>query len=492
MDQDESQYFDFAKLTNRYPSEIQHQASREMVMIINNKIKPPGGEPIWSWYSRAEQLDYLKGFLKPLAAETGQSTKTKENEEIIVLSDTEEETNQENIAVEKTMPLISVKQEPVDDSVHDTSIENTTVENTSVHDKNLSLSVDTNQMTAVDYGPYQLEPPASLFSKLDLFNILDEHRRSASLVNRLSIPVTIPQTENPSLSPVLSLPSSQPRETEKTTQPNPEKSLSTQSEESHTVEIRLEPPAEKYPETNPANPTTEPDLSPLVFEIECETGNIPEIQNVGPANEEDNLPLSQVKKIKEKAKGKKKVQQEQADEQPVQKIQVFPVSTSRRRTRSSSTAEQKEKETPSPVRTSKRKQPPAEQTAAQEATDSKKRKKSILAKSTQSPLPESQPEVSVVAPVGTISPQFLSDEFAARWDSTNQRKILSERFLDAEKFKSQCQLMPVFEKLNLAKSVTSLKSYPPITIKEFYANLMLTIKEAGSSQYGRVWLRGNE
>ncbi|MEQ5154389.1 hypothetical protein ABN254_21455 [Providencia rettgeri] len=80
MDQDESHYFYFSRLTNRYPSEVQHQASREMVMIINNKIKPPGGEPIWSWYSRAEQLDYLKGFLKPIAVEKGETVKAKDPE----------------------------------------------------------------------------------------------------------------------------------------------------------------------------------------------------------------------------------------------------------------------------------------------------------------------------------------------------------------------------------------------------------------------------
>jgi len=80
MDQDETQYFDFSRLTNRYPSEVQHQASREMVMIINNKMKPPKGEPIWSWYSRAEQLDYLKGFLKPIAVKKGETTTAKDPE----------------------------------------------------------------------------------------------------------------------------------------------------------------------------------------------------------------------------------------------------------------------------------------------------------------------------------------------------------------------------------------------------------------------------
>lgn len=64
------------------------------------------------------------------------------------------------------------------------------------------------------------------------------------------------------------------------------------------------------------------------------------------------------------------------------------------------------------------------------------------------------------------------------------------RFLDVEKFKSQCELLPVFEKIQLMRSVTNLKGYPPIAIKEFYANLMPTIKLAGSTKYGCVWLRG--
>ncbi|XP_031120868.1 uncharacterized protein LOC116024105 [Ipomoea triloba] len=273
-------------------------------------------------------------------------------------------------------------------------------------------------------------------------------RRSTSIVNQLSVLLNIPQVTKPSQDTVLSLPQSQPIETDKSNQQNLEKSLPIQSEESHTDESRSKPPIEQNPKIPPANPFDE---SPLDFEIEYETGNAPEIQVADPADEEDNLPLSQVKRIKEKAK------------------------------------EQKEKETPSPVQKSKRKQSTAEQTVPQETIGSKKRKKNI-----QTQQPEIQPDVSAVAPLEMITPQFLSDEYAARWDSINQRKILSERYLDVEKFKSQCQLMPVFEKLNLVKSVTTQRSYPPIAIKEFYANLMKTIKEAGSSQYGRVWLRGNE
>ncbi|XP_031116684.1 uncharacterized protein LOC116020344 [Ipomoea triloba] len=379
-----------------------------MVMIINNKIKPPGGEPIWSWYSRAKQLDYLKGFLKPLAFEKGETAKAKDPEDIIVLSDTEDEINPENVTVEKPMPLVSVKQEPIDD-VHEKLL---------VPDKNLPVPDNVNPESAVVYGPYQLEPPASLFTKLNLFNIMDEHRRSTSLTNRLS-----------------------------------------------------EPQSEPNPETTPTNPI---DDSPLDFEFE--TGNPPELQVAEPTDEEDNLPL--------------------------------------RKTRSSTA--QQEKEIPSPARKTKRKQPIAEQPVPVETTTSKKRKKNT----TQTQQPESQPDVSAVTPLEVITPQFLSDEYAARWDSTNKRKILSERYLDVEKFKSQCQLMPVFEKLNLVKSVTTQTSYPPIAIKEFYANLsyppiaikefyanllktiiaikefyanlLKTIKEAGSHVYGRVWLRGNE
>ncbi|XP_031106192.1 uncharacterized protein LOC116010829 [Ipomoea triloba] len=438
-----------------------------MVMIINNKIKPLGGKPIWSWYSRVEQLDYLKGFLKPLAAETGEPSKAKDPEEIIVLSDTEGDINRENTPVEKPLPLVSVKQEPIEDE-H---------ENSSIPNKNLPLPVDINPMTTIVYGPHQLQPPVSLFSKLDLFNIMDEHRRSTSLVNRLSVPLNIPQVTEPSQNPIMSLPPSQPIETDKSKQQNPEISQPIMSEESHTDETRYEPPTEQNPEITPAIPTDE---SPLDFEIEYETGNAPEIQVIDPADEEDDLPLSQVKRNKDKAKGKKKVQDEQADKNPVTKIQVFPIPATGRKTRSSA------------VVRNIIKQPAAEQTTAQEATGSKKRKKGVPTKSTQSPLPDSQPDVPAVAPLETIRPQFLSDEFAARWDSTNQRKILSERFLDVERFKSQCQLMPVFEKLHLAKSVTTLNSYPPIAIKEFYANLMTTLREAGSSLYGRVWLRGNE
>ncbi|XP_031108412.1 uncharacterized protein LOC116012877 [Ipomoea triloba] len=409
MDKDESQYFDFSRLTNRYTLEIQHQASREMVMIINNKIKPPGGEPIWSWYSRAEQLDYLKGFLKPLAVETKGTSKAKDPEDIIVLSDTEDEINRENIPVEKPLPLVSVKQEPIDDE-HEKS---------SDPDKNLPLPVDVNPISAVSEELHTnetvSEPPTE--------------------PNPETTQTNLPQTES-----------------------NPA-----------TTQTNL-PQTEPSPGTTPTNLPT--DESPKDFEIEFETGNVPEIQVADPADEEDNLPLSQVKRNKEKAKGKKKVQEEQADKNPVTKIQVFPVPATRRKTRSSTVTEQKKKETPSPVRKSKRKQPSAEQTIPQETTGSKKRK------NTQAQQSESLPDVSVVAPLEVITLQFLSDEYGARWESTNQRKILSERYLDIEKFKSQCQLMP--------------RSYPPIAIKEFYANLMKTIKEAGSQVYGRVWLRGKE
>ncbi|XP_031099679.1 uncharacterized protein LOC116003879 [Ipomoea triloba] len=442
-----------------------------MVTIINNKIKPPGGEPIWSWYSRAEQLDYLKGFLKPLAFEKGETAKAKDPEDIIVLSDTEDETNPENVTVEKPLPLVSVKQEPIDDEP----------DKLSVSDKNPPVPDNVDPESVVVYGPHQLEPPASLFSKLNLFNIMDEHRRSTSLTNRLSIPLNIPQNTKPSQDQILSLPSSQTTHTDNPEHQNSKIPLPIQSENSHTDEIRSEPLSEPTPEITPTNPI---DDSPLDFEFE--TGNPPEIQVVEPTDEEDNLPLSQVKKNQEKAKGKKKIQEDQADKNPMAKIQVFPAPVTRRKTRSSTA--QPEKETPSPAGKTKRKLPIAEQPVSLKTTTSKKRKKNT----TQNQQPESQPDVSTVTPLEIITPQFISDEYAARWDSTNKRKILSERYLDVEKFKSECQLMPVFEKLNLVKSVTTQRSYPPIAIKEFYANLMKSIKEAGSLQYGRVWLRGNE
>lgn len=46
-------------------------------MIINGMMEPPDGEPLWSFYSRAAQLDFMKGFLKPLAVESGESSQEK-------------------------------------------------------------------------------------------------------------------------------------------------------------------------------------------------------------------------------------------------------------------------------------------------------------------------------------------------------------------------------------------------------------------------------
>ncbi|XP_031131819.1 uncharacterized protein LOC116033202 [Ipomoea triloba] len=310
---------------------------------------------------------------------------------------------------------------------------------------------------------------------------MDEHRKLTSLTNRLSIPLNIPQSTKPTQDKTLSLPSPQTTQAEIPEHQNPENPLPIQSEKSHTDDTRSEPQSEPNPETTPTIPI---DDSPLDFEFE--TGNPPELPVAEQTDEENNLPLSQVKKNQAKAKGKKKIQEEHVDKNPVAKIQVFPAPVTRRKTRSSTT--QQEKETPSPTRKTKRKQPIAEQPAPVETTTSKKRKKIT----TQTQQPESQPDVSAITPLEVITPQFLSDEYAARWDSTNKRKILSERYLDVEKFKSQCQLMPVFEKLNLVKSVTTQTSYPPIAIKEFYANLLKTIKEAGSHVYGRVWLRGKE
>ncbi|XP_031106260.1 uncharacterized protein LOC116010906 [Ipomoea triloba] len=98
-------------------------------------------------------------------------------------------------------------------------------------------------------------------------------------------------------------------------------------------------------------------------------------------------------------------------------------------------------------------------------------------------------DLSAVQPIEITKPQFLTPEYATRWDSIDKRKILSERFLDVERFKAQCQLIPIFEKIKLMRSVINLKEYPPMAIKEFYANLMPTIKDTNSAQCGRVWLR---
>ncbi|XP_031106130.1 uncharacterized protein LOC116010758 [Ipomoea triloba] len=245
---------------------------------------------------------------------------------------------------------------------------------------------------------------------------MDEHRRSTSLTNRLSIPLNIPQTTKPTQDKILSLPSPQTTQVEIPEHQNPENPLPIQLENSHTDETRSEPQSEPNPETTPTIPI---DDSPLDFEFE--TGNPPELLVAEQTDEEDNLTLSQVKKNQAKAKGKKKIQEEHVDKNPVAKIQVFPALVTRRKTRSSTT--QQEKETPSPTRKTKRKQPIAEQPVPVETTASKKRKKNT----TQTQQPESQPDVSAVTPLEVITPQFLSDEYAARWDSTNKRKILSER-----------------------------------------------------------------
>nr|GMD76341.1 hypothetical protein Iba_chr13bCG9440 [Ipomoea batatas] len=160
MEQDPTKFFNFSKLTNKYPNDIQHQASGVMMFIINNKMDPPGGEPIWSFYSREDKLDYLKGFLKPLAMETSESSLEK----------------------------APAPDEPVDPTFD-------TPSDISAHTLVTSpVSVAPNISPNVFYGPHLLK---SMFSKLDLFSVLNDHRKTKSLSNRLSIPVTIPE-HNPS------------------------------------------------------------------------------------------------------------------------------------------------------------------------------------------------------------------------------------------------------------------------------------------------------
>jgi len=270
----------------------------------------------------------------------------------IVLSDTEDDANPEKVAIEKPLRLVSVKQEPIDNEQ----------EKSPVTEKNLPIPENVNPESAVVYGPHQLEPPASLFTKIDLFNIMHEHRRTTSLTNRLSVPLNIPQNTESTQDKTLSLPSPHITlaDTPKHQNP-PENPLPIQSENSHTNETRSKPQSEPNPETTPTIPI---DDSPLDFEFE--TGNPPDLPVAEQADEEDNLPLAQVKKNQAKAKGKKKIQEEHVDKNPVAKIQVFPTPVTRRKTRSSTA--QQQKETPSPTRKTKRKQPTAEQPVFVEIT----------------------------------------------------------------------------------------------------------------------------
>jgi len=240
------------------------------------------------------------------------------------------------------------------------------------------MSVPPSIPPKVFYGPHPIE---SMFSKLDLFSVLNDHRKAKSLSNRLSIPITIPE-HNPALwEPILPLPSPQPTE-----------NLNPMSEESHTLEsteLPTEPPPEQNIETTYAEPVTEliflentttlPKiaLEPLEFEAEYEIGPTIDEHEVC-EDQEDTVPLSQIRKAKENAKGKMKVAETRTNTNLVQKIQVFPqaVSASRRRARSTTAAQ---KEVPSPVRKSKRKQTTPERVETDvtldQPTTQKKRKK---------------------------------------------------------------------------------------------------------------------
>nr|GMC86666.1 uncharacterized protein LOC109157532 [Ipomoea batatas] len=165
-------------------------------------------------------------------------------------------------------------------------------------------------------------------------------------------------------------------------------------------------------------------------------------------NNEPYLVEPSIKKGKEKARGKKKITVTDADTNPVQKIKVFPKSS-------------------------------------HEKYKTQKRRKKNAAE-TPSPLVDLKMDLSSIVPLQFTKPQFLTDEYAYRWDSINKREILAERFLDIEKLKSKCQLLPILEKINLIRTVNKLKDYPLMAIKEFYANLMPTINEPTSPLYGRV------
>jgi len=125
-------------------------------------------------------------------------------QDIIVLSDTEDDANPENVNVEKPLPVVSVKQEPLDDDP----------EKSPVIEKTLPISEKNTPESTVVYEPHQLEPPASLFTKIDLFNILDGHRRTSSLTNRLPLPLNVPQNIEPTQDKPLPLPSPQIPQTE--------------------------------------------------------------------------------------------------------------------------------------------------------------------------------------------------------------------------------------------------------------------------------------
>lgn len=135
-----------------------------------------------------------------------------------------------------------MKKEPIDPTYD-------TPSDMSAHTLIFSTSVAPNIPPKVFYGPHPLKP---MFSKLDLFSMLNKHQKSKSLSTRLSILITIPDHTSPQQEHVLPLPSSQPTDI-----PNPV------SEESHTIEpieAQLELPPEPNTELSSAEPITESTL----------------------------------------------------------------------------------------------------------------------------------------------------------------------------------------------------------------------------------------
>ncbi|XP_031099708.1 uncharacterized protein LOC116003907 [Ipomoea triloba] len=134
-------------------------------------------------------------------------------------------------------------------------------------------------------------------------------------------------------------------------------------------------------------------------------------------------------------------------------------------------------EVPSPTQTRKteRKQPAPKKIEAKKSPAKskaqKRRKKSI--EETPSPSVDLTLDLSNVVPFETTKPQFLTDEYAARWESI---------------------LVPIA--VHIGETEFYEDSHPterlsPVVIKEFYANLMPTINQQNSPLFGHIWLFHN-
>lgn len=53
---DKARFLNFKMITNKYPKEIQWQASTQLARILNGINDPPRGEPLWAFYHRAIAL----------------------------------------------------------------------------------------------------------------------------------------------------------------------------------------------------------------------------------------------------------------------------------------------------------------------------------------------------------------------------------------------------------------------------------------------------